>query len=171
MLDQLQSLRRAAALRALPTGPPNTGGAINRLTLHDIARRRQGINNYTCRASGAWLKSNPAMWSNRMNDSCFNMSFWICNMFNVMGSRTNCICGTPTDCLGDHTRVCSRDAVKSKASNPAHATLSRSLRQYLDHGRSNGSYIITPGEPAVISSRQAMSTVTHHCLTPNDELI
>ncbi len=26
--DQLQSLRRAAALRALPTGPPNTGGAL-----------------------------------------------------------------------------------------------------------------------------------------------
>jgi hypothetical protein len=30
--DQLQSLRRAAALRALPTGPPNTGGALNPLT-------------------------------------------------------------------------------------------------------------------------------------------
>jgi hypothetical protein len=56
--DQLQSLRRAAALRALPTGPPNTGGALNPLTHHDIERRRQGINNYTCRASGAWLKSN-----------------------------------------------------------------------------------------------------------------
>ena len=40
---------------------------------------------------------------------------------------------------GDHT-------VKSKVSNTAHATLSRSLRQYLDHGLSNGSYIITPGE-------------------------
>jgi hypothetical protein len=147
--DQLQSLRRAAALRALPTGPPNTGGALNPLTHHDIARRRQGINNYTCRASGAWLKSNPAMWTNRMNDNCFNMSFWIRNMFNVMGSRTYCICGTPMDCLGDHTRVCSRAAVKSKASNPAHATLSRSLRQYLDHGRVNCSYIITPGEPHI----------------------
>ena len=49
--DQLQSLRRAAALRALPTGPPNTGGALNPLTHHDIARRRQGITNYTCQAT------------------------------------------------------------------------------------------------------------------------
>jgi hypothetical protein len=85
--NQLQLLRRVAALRALPTGSPNTRGAHNPLTHHDIARRRQGINNYTCR-----LKSNPAIWSNRMNDSCFNISFWICNMFNVMGSRTDYIC-------------------------------------------------------------------------------
>jgi hypothetical protein len=56
--DQLQSLHRAVALRALPTGPPNTGSALNPLTHHDIARRRQGINNYTCRTSGVWLKSN-----------------------------------------------------------------------------------------------------------------
>jgi hypothetical protein len=84
-----------------------------------------------------------------MIDSCFNLSFWIRNMFNVMGSRTYCICETPMDCLGDHTRVCSRAAVKSKASNPAHTTLSRSLRQYLDHGRSNGNYIITSGEPHI----------------------
>jgi hypothetical protein len=89
------------------------------------------------------------------------------NMFNVMGSRTHCICGTPMDCLGDHIRVCSRAAVKSKASNPAHATLSRSLRQYLDHGRSNGSYIITPGEPHIgdYLVRRPRG------LTPNDELI
>ena len=104
------------------------------------------------------------------------MSFWIRNMFNVMGSRTYCICGTPMDCLGDHTRVCSRAAVKSNASN--HATLSRSLQQYLHHGRSNGSYIITPGEPHIedylitwFDVHAAMSTVTHHCLAPNDELI
>jgi len=71
--------------------------ALNPLIYHDIARRRQGINNYTCRANGASLKSNPSIWSNRMNDSCFNMSFWIRNMLNVMGSRTYCICGTPMD--------------------------------------------------------------------------
>ena len=65
-------------------------------------------------------------------------------MLNVMGSRTYCICGTPMDCLGDHIRVCSRAAIKSKASDPAHAILSRSL-----HGRSNNRYIITPGEPHI----------------------
>jgi len=147
--DQLQSLRRAAALRALPTGPPNTGGALNPLTHHDIAKRRQGITNYTCRASGAWLKSNPAIWFNRMNDNCFNMSFWIRNMFNVMGSRTYCVCGMLMDCLGHHTRVCPRATVKSKASNPAHATLSYSLRQYLHNGHVTGNYIIRAGEPQV----------------------
>ena len=93
--------------------------------------------------------SNPAIWSNRLNNSCFNMSFQIRNMFNVMDSRTYYICGTPMDCLGDHIRVCSWAAVESKASNPAHATRSRFLRQYLDYGRSNRSYIITPGEPHI----------------------
>ena len=96
---QLQSLCRAAALRALSTGPPNTGGALNPLTHHDIARRRQGINNYTCRASGALLKSNPAIWSfwirNMFNViRCFNMSFWI-RCYNM----SYCICGTP---MGSH---------------------------------------------------------------------
>jgi len=115
--------------------------ALNPLIHHDIARRHQGINNYTYWANSAWLKSNSSIWSNRMNDSCFNMSFWIRNMLNVMSSRTYCIWGTPMDCL--------RAAIKSKASNPAHAILSRSFRQYLDHGRSNNRYINTPGEPHI----------------------
>ena len=77
------------------------------------------------------------------------MSFWIRNMFNVMGSRIYCVCGMHVDCLGHHTRVCPRTTVKSKASNPAHATLSYSLRQYLHNGQVNGNYIIRIGEPHI----------------------
>ena len=48
-----------------------------------------------------------------------------------------------------------------------HATLSRSLRQYLDHGRSNSSYIITPGEPHIgdyLVRRPRGNAHRHHCL-------
>ena len=143
--DQLQSLRRAAALRALPTGPPNTvvlSIHLPTMTLPDVAKESPTI-------PVKPLKSNPAIWYNRMKDNCFNMSFWIRIMFNVMGSQTYCVCGMPMYCLGHHTRVCPRATVKSKASNPAHATLSYSLRQYLHNGHVNGNYIIRTGEPQI----------------------
>ena len=144
---QLQALRQTAALQALPTGPPNNGGPINQLSPDDAARRRQGLVNCTCRASGAWLSGNPCMWRTMMNNALFNLSYAIRNMFDLRGSRTHCICGVPMDCLWDHTRICSRATVRSKASNPAHATVTHSLRRELEIGCSDGHYSLVPGEP------------------------
>ena len=144
---QLQALRRTAALQALPTGPPNNGGPINQLSPDDAARRRQGLANYTCRAGSAWLSGNPCMWRTMMNNALFNLSYAIRNMFDLRGSRTHCICGAPLDRLWDHTRICSRATVRSKASNPAHATVTHSLRRELEIGCNDGHYCLVQGEP------------------------
>ena len=140
-------MRQTAALQALPTGPPNNGGPINLLNPDDAARRRQGLANYTCRASGAWLNGNPSMWRTMMNNALFCMSFNLRNMFDLRGSRTHCICGAPLDCLWDHTRVCPKTTVRNKANNPAHATVTHSLRRGLEVGRNDGLYSLVPGEP------------------------
>jgi len=144
---QLQILRQTVALQALPTGPPNNGGPINVLNSDDAARRRQGLANYTCRASGAWLNGNPSMWRTMMNNALFCMSFNLRNMFDLRGSRTHCICGAPLDCLWDHTRICPKTTVRNKANNPAHATVAHSLRRELEVGRNDGLYSLVPGEP------------------------
>ena len=57
---QLQALRKAEALRTLPTGPLYTGGALNPLDIHDVARRRQGLINAACRGICAWLAANSS---------------------------------------------------------------------------------------------------------------
>ncbi len=57
--------------------------------------------------------------------SIYPSGFATCSTWWVHGPIVSV--GTPMDCLWDQTRVCSRAVVKSKASNAAHATLSRSL--------------------------------------------
>jgi len=73
-----------------------------------------------------------------------------------------------------HTRVGLRATVRSKASNPAHDTLSHSFRQYLHHGHIKGCYIITPGEPLIgdYLARRPRGNIHRHppWLRPNDEL-
>ena len=120
--SQLQALRRGAAQLSLPTGLPRNGPAVHQpLTPNDTAIRRQGITNLTCRDSSQWLTANAAF------KTCYHLR----HMFPVLGSRKFCICGTPTDCFGDHALVCPQITVHNQTRNSAHSDASRGLRNAL----------------------------------------
>ena len=85
---QLQALRKAEALRTLPTGPLYTGGALNPLDIHEAARRRQGLTNAACRGSCAWLAANSSIFMNQMNDATYKIAVDTLFGFDQRGSRT-----------------------------------------------------------------------------------
>ena len=83
--SQLQALRRGAAQLFLPTGFPRNGPAVHQpLTPNDIAIRRQGITNLTCRDSSQWLTANPAFIFNKMSDAAFKACHHLRHMFPVL---------------------------------------------------------------------------------------
>jgi hypothetical protein len=61
--------------------------------VNESAIRRQGITNMTCRDSSQWLNANPAYLFNRMNNEAFTLAYKRRSMHQLMGSRTNCVCG------------------------------------------------------------------------------
>jgi hypothetical protein len=115
---QLQALRNATTLRALPTGPPNTGGALNPLDIHDAARRRQGLTNATCRGSCAWLAANSSIFANQMNDATNKIAVDTLYGFDQRCSRTHCLCGASLDKLWHHSRVCPLQRLKTWYATP-----------------------------------------------------
>jgi len=89
----------------------------------------------------------PAFISNKMSDAAFKTCYHLRHMFPVLGSRKFCICGTPTDCFGDHALVCPQITVRNQTRNTAHSNVSRGLRNALQPRSIHSGYYIVQGEP------------------------
>jgi hypothetical protein len=139
--------RRLKLLQALPNISPENGymvGTSYSMSATEMAIRRQGLVNDS-RDAGRFLSANPCFGPNKMNNTAFNTSFHVRNLFAVMGSRKYCICGCEMDSLGEHALLCPCTTIRNKVRNSAHAALSRGLKVILSKYQKVGDYIISNG--------------------------